>query len=499
VLLMTAVLTAARVAALFATPLELYPDEAQYWLWAHTLDVGYFSKPPMVAWAIWATTHLGGDTEPWIRLASPLFHAGATLIVFAIGRRLYDDAAALAAAALYALMPGVQLSATVIATDAPLLFFLGLNLWAYIALPKAAGGRRILLAAGFGAALGLAFLSKYAAIYAIVGAGLHLALSRETRRAWGLGEIATALIALTVVTAPNIAWNAAHGFSTLLHTAANAAWSGRRLFNPGELALFIGSQFGVFGPIPFVAFVGGAAALTWRRRLREPDVLLMCFALPPLLIVTGQAFVSRANANWSGAGYLPGAILTAAWLTRWRAKRWLGAALASQAALALMFLAWTAFPASAEAMGLGNSFKRAKGWSETTQAVIERVREEPPGAFTAVVVNNRFLYNAMAYYGRAYFATPEAPPLAVWLLTDAPANQAEATAPLTAANGRHVLAVSLEQVYRDEMARDFRGVSDRRIVAVGLDRRHQRKLEMFVGETFAPRARDPVTGRPRSP
>ena len=41
----------------------------------------------------------------------------------------------------------------------------------------------------------------------------------------------------------------------------------------------------------------------------------------PLDFVTVQAFVSRANANWSGASYLPGAILVAAWLIRWRAKK----------------------------------------------------------------------------------------------------------------------------------------------------------------------------------
>ncbi len=26
----------------------------------------------MIAWVIWATTHLGGDSEPWVRLAAPL-------------------------------------------------------------------------------------------------------------------------------------------------------------------------------------------------------------------------------------------------------------------------------------------------------------------------------------------------------------------------------------------------------------------------------------------
>src|SRR5437868_12436342 len=108
--LIAAGLALARLVALFKTPLELYPDEAQYWLWSRTLDFGYYSKPPMIAWAIWATTQMGGDAEALVRLSAPLFQAGATLAVFAIGRKLYGGTAALAAAALYALMPAVQLS-----------------------------------------------------------------------------------------------------------------------------------------------------------------------------------------------------------------------------------------------------------------------------------------------------------------------------------------------------------------------------------------------------
>src|SRR5215207_3691852 len=94
-------LTLARLVALFASPLELYPDEAQYWLWSRTLDFGYFSKPPVIAWSIWATT-LGADGEPWVRLSAPLYQAGATLAVFAIGRKLYGPSVGLTAAALYA-------------------------------------------------------------------------------------------------------------------------------------------------------------------------------------------------------------------------------------------------------------------------------------------------------------------------------------------------------------------------------------------------------------
>src|SRR5258705_12245677 len=82
--LLIAALTLVRLVTLFSTPLELYPDEAQYWLWSRTLDFGYYSKPPVIAWAIWATTRLGGDAEAWVRLSAPIFQAGSSLIVFAI-------------------------------------------------------------------------------------------------------------------------------------------------------------------------------------------------------------------------------------------------------------------------------------------------------------------------------------------------------------------------------------------------------------------------------
>ncbi|MET0294746.1 MAG: glycosyltransferase family 39 protein [Phenylobacterium sp.] len=487
-------LTALRLAALFTSPLELYPDEAQYWLWSRTLDFGYFSKPPMVAWMIWATTAIGGDAEAWVRLASPLLHAGAAMAVFAAGRRLYDAETGFVAGVLYLLMPGVQLSSLIASTDAPLLFFLSLALAAYAAM--FCGARQWWTAAAFGAALGLAFLAKYAALYALIGLFAHLLVSRTARRMWRLSDALAGLAAFALIVAPNLAWNAAHGFSTVQHTAANADWSGR-LFNPAELGDFLVSQFGVFGPLPFAVLVGGAALLAARRRAPEADVLLLCFALPPFLIVAGQAFISRANANWAGAGYVAGAVLVAAWLLRWRARGWLIAGLALQGAVAAAFLAFCLRPELAEPVGLSNSFKRAKGWAELTDTVLDRARLSGP--YSAVAVNDRFAFNALAYYGRDVWGRPGAPPLTMWLRAAAPQNQAETEAPLTPALGSRVLGVALEGAWRDEMMADFQHVGGREIVSTRLDRERRRRAELFNGERFSPRPRDPRSGLPTPP
>ncbi len=498
-LLLTAGLTLARLIALFRTPLELYPDEAQYWLWSRALAFGYYSKPPMVAWAIWASTAFGGDTEPWVRLPAVLFQGAATLTVFWIGRGLYGSRTALAAAALYAFTPAIQLSATVVATDAPLLFFIGLAIWAYVGLQGAAGRRRLLLAAGLGAALGLAFLSKYAAIYALIGIGLHTGVSPAARRRWSPATAGLALAAFLAVIGPNLAWNAAHGFATFQHTAADAHWTRSALFNPGKFGAFLAAQVAIFGPIPFAVLIAGSGLLAWRRRLEPADVLLLCFALPPLAIVAAQAFVSRAHANWSGAGYLPGAILVAAWLMRWRARRTLIAALAMGAAVAAGFLALVLQPRIADSLGQANSLKRARGWGQSAEVVVRKAREAAPEGLSAIAVNNRFLYYSLAYYGRAYFREPLAAPLKIWVRGESAGNQAEASAPLTPKDGQRVLAVAYESWFNTEMAADFARVEAPEIDDVWLDRGRQRTLDMFVGVGFRPRPRDPKTGYPTPP
>ena len=505
-LVLVGVLTILRVAALFITPLELYPDEAQYWLWSRHLDFGYFSKPPVIAWLIWATTHVGGDAEAWLRIGSPLINAGTALVISRIAMRLYGQErggpwVGLAAASVFILMPGIQLSSVLITTDTPLLLFLALMIWACVALPAASPRTRIWVAAGMGAALGMAFLSKYAAIYALASLGAHLFLSREARRAWTPAMAVAFFVTLFAVFAPNMIWNYQHHFSTLEHTAANANWKSGKLFNPLELVQFVGSQFGVFGPVPFGVLGGGAILLAVRKRLAAADIMLLCFALPPLVTVAAQAFVSRANANWAGAAYVAGSVLVAAWLLRWEARRWLIGGLALQAVLAALFMTWVIDPRTAEAMGMANSFKRARGWDQTVQAIIERSREEQAlhGGLTAVAVDDRFLYNVAAYYGRDYFGTPDAPPLRMWVHEIAPRNQAETEAPLDAALGRRALIASLEGTYRAKIRQDFKTTSDLQIVSVRLDRKRSRRTDLFIAQGFQPVPRDPMTGLPPDP
>jgi 4-amino-4-deoxy-L-arabinose transferase-like glycosyltransferase len=498
-LALTAALVIVRTFVLFVTPLELHPDEAQYWLWSRNLDWGYFSKPPLIAWTIAATTALGGDAEAWVRLAGPLLHGVAGLALFAVGRRLYSPGTGLLALLLYTLMPGVQLSSLVISTDAPLLALLSLGLLAYVTMPAQAQSRSVAIAALSGLAFGAAALAKYAAVYALIGLVLHVVLVPAARRAWSLGAACAFAAAFAAVLAPNLIWNAAHQFSTVSHTAANAHWSAGGLFNPLELGTFLATQPGVFGLVPAGVLIAGLI-LARRRPWADADRLLLCFAAPPLILVATQALLARANANWAAAAYPAAAVLAAAWLIRWRKRGWIIAAVASQALIAMLFIACVTRPAIADGLGLSNSIKRVRGWETTIAGLVTRAREEQGGErLSAVAVDDRFLFNAAAYYGRDYFGRLGAPVLTHWVRESRANNQAEAEAPLTRVLGRRVLAASYEGQYATEMAADFKTVSGEEVVGVRLDAKHRRRTELFIGLDFTPRPRDPVTGLPPKP
>jgi 4-amino-4-deoxy-L-arabinose transferase-like glycosyltransferase len=381
------------------------------------------------------------------------------------------------------------------------MFCAALALLAFVAFqdtPREDSRRRLLLAAAFGAAMGFAFLAKYAAIYVLIGFALHLATSREARRAWTPASALLAALALAVILAPNLVWNATHQFHTLEHTVANADWRAGQMFKIGELFDFIGSQFAVFGPVAFgVLLVGAGLAAGRRLRLSQAERLLLCLVGPPVLAVAVQAFLSRANANWASVAYVAGALLAAAWLVRWRAKGWIVATLATQGLFAAAFLACILSPAFAERIGMANAFKRAKGWEAVTQSIIARAQLESLNSpLSAVAVDDRFLFNSAAYYGRDYFASPGAPPLKMWLHKARPQSQAEAEAPLTVATGGRVLGAALEGGYRDEFKADFPRVLGVEIVRVSLDRKRSRRTDLFIGDGFRPLPRDPATGDP---
>ena len=104
------ILLAVRLAAVHAATTDLVLDEAQYWTWSRALDFGYFSKPPMIAWVIRGASALRGDGEACVRSASPVLYTATSIVLYFIGRALYDPRVGFWSAIVFATLPGVSYS-----------------------------------------------------------------------------------------------------------------------------------------------------------------------------------------------------------------------------------------------------------------------------------------------------------------------------------------------------------------------------------------------------
>ncbi|MEM6490446.1 MAG: lipid-A-disaccharide synthase N-terminal domain-containing protein, partial [Pseudomonadota bacterium] len=240
---------------LITLSLQSYPllgDEAQYWTWAQALDWGYYSKPPMVAWAIAGAEAVCGDHVACFRAPATLSYAVGATFVFLLGARLFGARIGAWAAVVYATLPGVSFSALLVTTDPFLLMFWAIGLYAVHRAATAPPAR--LWWAIVGVAVGFGLLSKYAMIafpFSLLLWALVDPAARAAMRPAGL-VIAAAIAA--AIFAPNLLWNAAQDWPTLAHTGDNVNLDGG-LFNPENLLKFFGEQFGVFGPLLMAALI----------------------------------------------------------------------------------------------------------------------------------------------------------------------------------------------------------------------------------------------------
>jgi len=474
-----AALTLWHAVELSASPLSLSFDEAQYWSWSLTPAFGYFSKPPVVAWAIATTTAVFGGAEWAVRLGSPLAHAGTALALFALGRRLADGRVGLFAALLFLTLPGVSLSSLLISTDPFLMCAWG---WGLVALVRALdaedAGRPALLAwAGLGVALGMGMLSKYAMIAFPLSAVLAFACVPAWRGLWRKPGPWIALALGAAIFSPNVAWNAANHFVSFAHTRANAHLDAGGL-HPLKALAFLGGQFGVFGPIPFAVLLGLAVLLIRRR----PDpattegrrtVLLAAFALPLVAIMTVEGFLSRANANWAAPAYVAGSLWVAVALAR--RDIWLRAAIGLHLVAALIMVNYDgiARAAGVELSAKTDPMKRLRGWDRLGEAVAGALG--PDRADGAVLAfDERKILTPMLYY----LPKPQ-PPLAKWNADGHIDDHYDLTADLKNYRGREVwLATRRSDV--SEYVAGFSGpVSGPVILSVPIHKDYTLTLNLF--------------------
>ena len=207
-----------KIISISLTDFNLHGDEAQYWLWSKKLDFGYYSKPPLLAWFIYIVCFIFGDSFFVIKMIPVGLYCLTSYLIFILTYMLWrETGVALCTAIVFFLMPAVTFSSFILSTDILLIFFWILGMIQILKIKESPNLLNFIL---LGFAMGMAFLTKYAALYFVFSLILLLFFEKKLGNIFLKHKGGSLLFVFTtlIILAPNIVWNYNHGWLTFVHT-----------------------------------------------------------------------------------------------------------------------------------------------------------------------------------------------------------------------------------------------------------------------------------------
>ena len=300
-------ITILRIYSLQVSPIELSVDEAQYWHWSRNIDIGYFTKPPLIAWMIAFSTFIFGNEEWAVRLFSPLIHLLISLVLWTTAKFAFGSNSGRLAALIWIFTPAASLGGFIISTDTPLLLFWSLSLlFLLISLRNNSSFSSLFV----GIFLGFAFLSKYAALYFLIFFIIWWVIY-DRNIYLNVKNILIIFFTSTLIASTNLYWNYLNDFTTINHTISNANLT-EIVINYNNIIDFLSSQFLVFGPLLFLLYL--LVIINSFFKDRDTSLLAM-LSLPIIILITIQSFLKIANANWAVTSYVGATLIISYYVT----------------------------------------------------------------------------------------------------------------------------------------------------------------------------------------
>ena len=297
----------------FAALLGFGVDESYTLGQARRLALSYFDHPPLHLWLAHASLLVFGTS--WaVRLPVILMFAGTSWLMFRLTERLFGGwpgvwaVLALNCSLFFLASPG-----TWIVPDGPLLFFLAAGVLALARLFFPHDGETVSPWRAWtlaGLCFGLAGLSKYSALFVVLGLGLFL-IATEHRR-WLLHPAPyLGAVAAMLAVSPVVVWNVQNDWASLRFQAGRG---GGRGLSPAAFAQMLAGQFVWLGP--WIAVPLATIAAQNLGYLREPRRLfLAALAAPTILYFTLQSLWSGwALPHWPMPGWFFVFPLLGAWM-----------------------------------------------------------------------------------------------------------------------------------------------------------------------------------------
>lgn len=389
-----------RAGFLWLNGFDLIGDESYYWDWSRRPDWCYYSKPPMVAWLIAASTWLLGDHTFTVRLPAVVLGTVFLGYFYATARAFYGERGGALALLLVLATPINVLANFLMTIDPPLYCFWMMSIY-YLRRAVFDGDARAWFWAGLAAAAAL--LSKQSAIILPLTLAIFLAFDQQ-RRPLLKKQFFWYLLPMIAAAMPILWWNQQHDWVMFGHSKSHFGTHGdvgvvRHLQWARDFVLY---QMLLVSPVIF----GLIMITSWRsvlniRHLAAEQRFLLLMGPVLLLGVLILSVFQKAQGNWPMPFYFTGLILLAGNCLNGTWKRSLNYGLI----LGYLMVAITyLLPLILQGLNLQNTnldpTKRFKSWRELAINVhFERLISLPELDKTFVVaLGHRYLASELAFY-----------------------------------------------------------------------------------------------------
>lgn len=289
--------------------IDLFTEEAHYWLWSQHLAWHYYSKPPLIALFNYLSTSIFGINELAVRITPAILGIGTAGLTFLLTDFLFHSKKqAFWASLILSSMPFFQIFSTFHLTDSEVTFF-GLLCWFLLARALDKKTWYGWVTAGFAGALGLA--SKPILVIIIPCFGLFLLLTKKLDS--NLKELILFSLIFLIGFLPSLIWNLGNEYQTFKHIATLGGIHGESSIQGfGEaflsfLAYLVG-QFGILSifllPLCILCF----------RKFKWGDPKQLFLILPAIVSFSTflvMSWVTSVEVNWPAFSYPTIAIVLA--------------------------------------------------------------------------------------------------------------------------------------------------------------------------------------------
>jgi 4-amino-4-deoxy-L-arabinose transferase-like glycosyltransferase len=282
------------IAFILFGPLGLSPDEAQYWTWSQHPSLGYYSKPPGIAYQIGLTTLFLGNNELGVRFGSLIFGALMPFLIYLLAKQVsLSDEEAFWSGVIWCFIPIGLIGSLLAITDVGMIFFWTLGLY-YLLKEGATPKLGLIIACGA--------LFKFPIYFFWLAALFLIPIDKKWMKA---------LLISLVGLIPSLIWNIQNNFVTFRHVSATLPGGTSALLSQGNPLEFIGTQIGLLSPILFFIFMIGFIRTRWEETPR-PIVFLGFITIFILAVGIVTSFFTKVQGNWIIFAY-PSAIPFLVW------------------------------------------------------------------------------------------------------------------------------------------------------------------------------------------